>query len=82
MKLFIYNHIKENNNIIIDGWPSYSFLDADHSSYTHETYVHSPNDKFRFIKHNFSHIKGVWSLLKRLIKKSYSNIPHNNFILF
>ena len=40
MKLFIFNHIKKDNNIITEGWPAYSFLDD--APYTHETYVHEP----------------------------------------
>ena len=82
MNLFIFNHIKNDNNIITDGWPAYSFLDDEDVPYTHEIFIHGPNGQFGFGPHSTSHIEGVWSLLKRQIKKLYSNIPHNNFLLF
>ena len=51
MKLFINNHIKKENNIITDGWPSYAFLDNINSHYYHEVHVLCPNDQFKFGQH-------------------------------
>jgi len=79
MKLFINNHIKKENNIIADGWPSY--LDNINSHYYHEVHVHGPNDQFGFGQHSTRHIEGVWSILKRIINKVYSQIP-NNYLFF
>lgn len=69
MKLFIFNHIKKNNNLITDECPAYSFLDDDNAPYTHKTYVHGPNGQFGFGKHSISHIECIWSIVKRQIKK-------------
>ena len=82
MKLFINNHIKKENNIITDGWLAYNFLDKKNSHYYHEVHVYCPIGQFEFGKYNISHIEGVWSLLKRQIKKLYSQIPNKNFLLF
>ena len=70
MKLFINNHIKKENNIITDGWSAYNFFD-NNSHYYHEIqiHVHGPNGQFGFGQYSTSHIEGVWSLLKKQIKK-------------
>lgn len=82
IRLFISNHIKNNNNIITDGWSSYSFLDNPNSNYTHETFVHGPNGNFGFGNHSTSPIESVWSTLQSYIKRIYNIIPFDNFILF
>ena len=56
IKIFTQNHIKQNNNIISDGWASYGLLDLGGSGYTHETFVHSPNENFGFSEHYTSQI--------------------------
>ena len=82
IKNFINNHIKINNNIITDGWPSYNYLDLPNSGYTHERFIHGPNGNFGFGQHSTSQIEGVWSTLKSYIKMIYDIIPDDNFILY
>ena len=81
-KRFISNHIKENNTIITDGWPSYNFLNRDDSNYVHEVHRHGPNGNFGFGYHSTSIIEGAWGTLKSIIKRIYGYIPADNFILF
>ena len=66
VKTFIYNQVKENNNIITDGWLSYNFLDSPNLDYTHEIHVHELHRNFGFGKHSSSHIEGVWVLLNHI----------------
>ena len=82
MKTFIYNHINLHNNIITDGWPSYSFLDLPENGYTHEIFIHGPNGNFGFGVHCTSQIESVWSTLQSYIKRIYNIIPDGNYILF
>ena len=81
-KRFIYNHIKPNNTIITDGWPSYNFLTRNDSNYGHEVHRHGPNGNFGFGVHSISIIEGAWGTLKSIIKRIYGYIPADNFILF
>ena len=48
LKIFIYNHINKNNNIITDGWSGYEFLDTDDAEYDQEAHVHGPGGIFGF----------------------------------
>ena len=67
MKTFIYNHIWENNTIIIDGWNAYNFLDD--SNYIHEVHIHGPQGNFCLGLHSINLILrkfGVYSKLKKL----------------
>jgi hypothetical protein len=73
MKTFIYNHIRENNTIITDGWSAYNFLDD--SNYIHEVHIHGPQGNFGFGLHSTSHIEGIWGTLKTKINKIYNCIP-------
>ena len=82
LKTFIFNHIKENNNIITDGWQAYNFLDDDDVNYKHEVHIHGHQGNFGFGEHSTSHIEGVWGILKDNIRKVYTKIPTKNFILF
>ena len=61
-KTFIFNHIKENNTIIIDGWSSYQFLDRNDSHYLYEGHIHGPQGNFGFGAHFLSIIEGLWEL--------------------
>ena len=79
-KTFIYNHIRENKTIIIDGWSAYNFLDD--SNYIHEVHIHGPQRNFGFGLHSTSHIEGIWGTLKTKKTKIYNCIPADNFILF
>ena len=72
MKLFIFNNIKKDNNIITDEWPIYSFLDNDDDPYTHKAYVHQPNGQFGFGQYRTSHNEWVWNLLKK--KNIFNNL--------
>jgi len=81
-KTFIFNHIKENNNIITDCWPAYNFFDDDNANYNHEVHMHGPQGNFGFGEHLTSHIEGVWDILKDNIRKVYTKITSKNFILF
>ena len=80
IKIFINNHIRENNTIITDGWSAYQFL--DHSNYVHEVHIHGPNGNFGFCFLSTSHIEGLWGTLKSIINKIYNCVPCDNFILF
>ena len=82
MKNFINNHIKINNNIIIDGWASYDFLDSPNSNYTQERLVHFPNGNFDFGQHCTNQIEVDWSTLQSYNKRIYNIIPDDNFILY
>ena len=68
-KTFIFNHIKENNTIITDGWSSYQILDRNDSHYLHEVHIHGPQGSFGFGAHSTSIIEGTWGTLKSWIKK-------------
>ena len=46
VKLFIYNHIKPQNTIITDGWPSYNFLNNIEYPYLYEVHVNGLNGNF------------------------------------
>lgn len=81
-KIFIFNHIKPNNTIITDGWPSYNFLNNNDSNYVHEVHAHGPNGNFGFGAHSTSIIEGAWGTIKSIIKRIYGYIPADNFILF
>ena len=80
--MFIFNHIKDNNNIITYGWPAYNFLDDDEINYKHEVHIHGPQGTFGFLEHSTSHIEEVWGILKDNIRKVYTKITSKNFILF
>ena len=56
MKNFIFNHIKENSNIITDVWRSYNFLDEEDVNYTHAIHLLGPNRNFGLGLHSTSHI--------------------------
>lgn len=81
-KTFIFNHIKENNTIITDGWSSYRFLDRKDSDYLHEVHIHGPQDNFGFGAHSTSIIEGTWGTLKSWIERIYRVIPEDNFVLY
>lgn len=82
MKIFIFNHIKENNNILTDSWPSYILLDSPEVNYIHEIHRHGKNGNFLLGQHSTLYIEGVWVTIKSYIKKIYHYIPSENFILF
>ena len=66
---FFFNYIKENSNIITDGWRAYNFLDAEDVNYTHEIHLQGPNGNFGLGQHSTSLIEGIWSIIKYYIGK-------------
>ena len=64
LKSFIFNHIKENNNIITDGWPAYNFLDDNAINYKHEVYIHGHQGNFGFGEHSNSYVEEVRGILR------------------
>ena len=66
LKTFIFNRIKENHNIITDGWPAYNFLDDDDVNYNHEVHIHGPQGNFGLGGHSTSLIEEVWGILKEI----------------
>ena len=57
VKLFIYNHIKPQKQIITDGWPSYNFLNNIECRYLHEVLVIGINCNIGFGSHSTSIIE-------------------------
>ena len=62
--------MQTGNIIISDAWRGYLFLDRPNSGYIHHTYNHG-HGNFGMGNDSTSHIEGIWSEIKFLIKKIY-----------
>lgn len=58
-----------------DGWSGYSWIGFPFSGYIHS--VHNNDHGLN----STSHIEGIWSILKNIIKSMFI-IPNENFILY
>ena len=55
-KTFIFNHIKEHNSIITNGWQAHNFLGDNDVYYNHEVHVFVLQGNFSLGEHSTSHI--------------------------
>lgn len=82
LQKLIYNHIKKNNNINMDGWCGYIFLDDEDAEYSNEVYVHRLSRILGFyFSFNFSYWR-VLGYFERLYKKNVYQNSFKKFLLY
>ena len=80
-KRFIFNHIRESNTIVTDGWGSYSFLNRNDINYLNEVHVHTLREIFVLALIIQALLKEFGNL-ETIFKIRYNVIGDENFILY
>ena len=74
-------YVEVGNNVCIDGWTAYNYLDDPLSGYHHYSHIHGDGD-FGIGVQSKSHIEAIWAQIKSKIKENYHiNSPKNLFFL-
>ena len=79
IKNFIKKFIPPGNNIIIDRWSFYNWL--NNSSYHRLEHNHGRNN-LDFGIEAFSNEENIWNFLKTELKKTYKSVQNKDFLYF
>ena len=81
LKKVVCAYVKKGNVIVTDGWSGYNYISRVNSGYSHSIHNHGHGD-FGVGLDSTSHIEGIWSRLKTILKQIYYVIPNEYIHLF